>query len=200
MEDLLIIFGVRKCKSFFEVRDGFEKQEDSREVYTWPISPGEETEMMKIDIKFNAADAYEQWNNVYCEGVTKPKKKDMNIQAGEPGRREFQNALDRKQNDMLSTSQLDQTADDLLVKMRTARRRGRKNKYYNQIEQEDGDDNGEADEQETYLRLIQQQEEEEEMLKNIINESTIAAKEVAADRKIKRKAEKAKVREEEAAL
>lgn len=59
MEDLLIIFGVRKCKSFFEVRDGFEKQEDSREVYTWPISPGEETEMMKIDIKFNAADAYE---------------------------------------------------------------------------------------------------------------------------------------------
>ena len=70
--------------------------------------------------------------------------------------------------------------------MRTQRKRGRKNKYYNQIDQEDGDDIGEASEQETYQRLLQQQEDEEEALKNVITEETLKAREVEADRKLRK--------------
>jgi hypothetical protein len=57
------------------------------------------------------------------------------LQAGEPGRREFQDALNRKGNNF-SLSLLDQTTDEL-IKLRSQRRRGRKNKYYDRIDIED---------------------------------------------------------------
>ena len=64
-------------------------------------------------------------------------------------------------------------ANDELFKQKTARRRGRKNKYYNAIELEDDDGIEEAGNDDTYVRLIQQQEEEEEELRKIINAKTL---------------------------
>lgn len=46
--------------------------------------------------------------------------------------------------------------NDELFKQKTARRRGRKNKYYNAIELEDDDGIEEAGNDDTYVRLIQQ--------------------------------------------
>jgi hypothetical protein len=42
------------------------------------------------------------------------------------------------------------------------------------------------DENEAMLKLVQEQEDEEEMLKNIINEETMAAKEIEAARKLRK--------------
>ncbi len=42
MEELLRLFGERRCKSCSELRDAdFEQQEDERQTFTWPVSPQE---------------------------------------------------------------------------------------------------------------------------------------------------------------
>jgi hypothetical protein len=41
-------------------------------------------------------DAYQRYDNVYADGIERPRVVDCNIQAGEPGRREFHDALMRK--------------------------------------------------------------------------------------------------------
>ena len=81
LEDLLRIFGSRGCKSMVELHtcQGFVKEEDPREVYTWPISPAEAEEMKRVVQKFSAIDAYELMNNVYTDTATRVKKHDMNI-------------------------------------------------------------------------------------------------------------------------
>jgi len=136
LEDLVKMFGKRGCNSMYELNSGWQKTKDDRETYTWPISPELNTEMKKIDITFTAIDSYDKWDNVYFECGTKVKSKDVNIQAGEGVRAEFQDALNRKQNELMN-SFLDSSCTDEFIKIRTARKRGRHNKYYNQIDEED---------------------------------------------------------------
>lgn len=188
----------------FEGETGWEQHEDQREEYTWPISPELQDELInKVPIKFSAADAYEQtFDNVYFETKAGVKVRDMNIQANDGERQEFQDALNRKQNEMLIASFLDATVTEDLIKIRTARKRGRNNKYYHQIDDEDElnqkdlDKNGE---EQAMLALVKEQEVEEEQLKHVITEETMRAKEIAADRQLRKQEIKAKKRAEEAA-
>lgn len=205
LEDLLIQFGQRKCKSVFEGETGWQLHDDPREEYTWPISPDLQDEMVnKVQIKFSAADAYDQnWDNVYFETKAGVKVRDMNIQANDGERQEFQDALNRKQNEMLIASFLDASVTEDLVKIRTARKRGRNNKYYHQIDDEDElnqkdlDKNGE---EQAMLALVKEQEVEEEQLKHSITEDTVRAREIAADRQLRKQELKAKKRAEDAAI
>jgi hypothetical protein len=205
LEDLLIQFSQRKCKSVFEGETGWQLHDDPREEYTWPISPDLQDEMVnKVQIKFSAADAYDQnWDNVYFETKAGVKVRDMNIQANDGERQEFQDALNRKQNEMLIASFLDASVTEDLVKIRTARKRGRNNKYYHQIDDEDElnqkdlDKNGE---EQAMLALVKEQEVEEEQLKHSITEDTVRAREIAADRQLRKQELKAKKRAEDAAI
>ena len=89
LSELLGLFGSRNCKSAEDLEHGFKKVEDYRQEHTWPCSPTLEEEINMLDLKFTAEDAYEVYDNVYAEGVPRPLVRHINIQAGEPGRREF---------------------------------------------------------------------------------------------------------------
>ena len=76
--------------------------------------------------------------------------------------------------------------------MRTARLRGRQNKYYNAIEFEDGTGEQQEDQDATYERLIHKQEEEEQFLKTLVSQEEL---ELATARKLKRAEEKQRLKE-----
>lgn len=96
------------------------------------------------------------------------KGKDKNIQ-GDAANLEFQNALNRKHGDLMA--KLDE--QDEMHTRKDKRRRGRKNKYYNQIDLEDDQelDPDEASGKED-LQIIKEQEEEEERLRQVVQEQT----------------------------
>ena len=75
--------------------------------------------------------------------------------------------------------------DDEMRIRKGARRRGRKNKYYNQIDQEDDEevDYEEASDKDADLQIIKEQEEEEEMLRQIVATETQKQAELVAARK-----------------
>lgn len=126
-EDLLQMFGSRRCKSMIDLSTGWDKEQDPRHTKTWPISPGLEAQMEMAGLKkFGPDDAYALQDNCYAEGVHKLKGKDKNIQ-GDAARMEFQSALNRKHGDLMARE--DET--DELHTRKGARRRGRKNKYHN---------------------------------------------------------------------
>jgi hypothetical protein len=79
LDELLNQFGDRRCKSMIELGTGWDKEEDPRKVKTWPISPGTYAEY-DYDIKFGPEDAYGMPDNVYADGVTKPKGKEKAMQ------------------------------------------------------------------------------------------------------------------------
>ena len=90
LEELLFLFGQKHCKSFTGLkRVNYNKEEDDRDVNTWPCSDSDAEEIIGMNIKFKSSDAYGQQDNVYTEGVSKPKHKDINIQIGDPRRFEF---------------------------------------------------------------------------------------------------------------
>lgn len=64
-----------------DLTTGVEKEEDPKESHSWPISPEDYDLLMnhilKVGHKFQSTDAYELYNNVYTDGVTKIKKKDI---------------------------------------------------------------------------------------------------------------------------
>lgn len=76
--------------------------------------------------------------------------------------------------------------------MRTARLRGRQNKYYNAIEFEDGTGEQQEDQDATYERLIHQQEEEEQFLRTLVSQEEL---DLATARKLKRAEEKQRLKE-----
>lgn len=79
-EDLLNMFGGRRCKSMVELSTGWPHEEDPRHVKTWPISRDVEQKMEEAGLKkFTADDAYALQDNCYAEGVHKLKGKDKNI-------------------------------------------------------------------------------------------------------------------------
>lgn len=44
LDDLLNMFGDRRCKSMIELGTGWEKEEDPRLCITWPLSPSKRDE------------------------------------------------------------------------------------------------------------------------------------------------------------
>jgi hypothetical protein len=97
IEELLRLFGERRCKSVGELRDpDFEQQEDERQTFTWPVSPQEAQIIHSAHIQFTSADTYEKMDNCYTEGVTKPSHKDMNTQCVDLNSSFVQDAWSRK--------------------------------------------------------------------------------------------------------
>lgn len=179
-EDLLAMFGGRRCKSMTELATGWPKEQDPRHLHTWPISRLTEANLEEQGIKkFTADDAYALQDNCYAEGVHKLKGKDKNIQ-GDAAKLEFQNALNRKHGDLMAR---EDEVDELHTR-KGVRRRGRKNKYHNQIDLEDDQeiDPDEASDKDADLQVIKEQEEEEEALRKMVQESSKKQQEVTQAR------------------
>ena len=49
-EDLLVLFGGRRCRSMIELSTGWDKEKDPRKLKTWPVSRDEEERMEKEGI------------------------------------------------------------------------------------------------------------------------------------------------------
>lgn len=170
LSDLLQMFGGRRCKSMTELATGWPNEEDPRHVTTWPVSRDivEQLELAGLK-KFTAEDSYALQDNCYAEGVHRTRGKDKNIQ-GDAAKMEFQNALNRKHGDLMA--KMDE--EDEMHTRKATRRRGRKNKYYNQIDLEDDQevDPDEASDKDADLQIIKEQEEEEENLRKMVAESS----------------------------
>ena len=134
LDELLTQFGDRKCKSMMDLGTGWQLEDDPRLVITWPISPMMRDDYAEMDLKFTKEDAYgAQGNNVYADAKSKYMGMDFGTQ-DDAGFLEFQDALNRKHGGLMS--QMEGDLEERRVK-RNNRRRGRKNKYYAQIDHED---------------------------------------------------------------
>ena len=166
LDELLNEFGDRRCKSMIDLQTGWPLEDDPRLAVTWPVSPMMRAEYENVDppIKFTKEDAYSaQGNNVYADAKSKYMGMDFGTQ-DEYANIEFQDALNRKAGGLVS-----QTEGDLEERRnnRNNKRRGRKNKYYAQIDYEDDQeaDQDEAPNDSRALQIIREQEEEEETIK-----------------------------------
>jgi hypothetical protein len=117
-----------------DLATGWELEPDPRMANTWPVSPFRMDEY-DLDFKFTKEDAYgAQGNNVYADAKSKYMGMDFGTQ-DDAGFLEFQDALNRKAGGLMA-NQMDGDIEERRQK-RQNRRRGRKNKYYAQIDHED---------------------------------------------------------------
>lgn len=117
-----------------ELATGWQLEDDPRMVITWPISPMMRDDYAEMDLKFTKDDAYgAQGNNVYADAKSKYMGMDFGTQ-DDAGYTEFQDALNRKAGGLMSQQEGDLEERRMKAKNR---RRGRKNKYYAQIDHED---------------------------------------------------------------
>lgn len=106
---------------------------DPRGELTWPTTPRTYLKYSQMKIKFTEDDKYGLKDNCYYESVIPPPVKDKGI-GGDPIELTFQAALSRKGNELVSARGEPELSEDRFSK---TKRRGRKNKYYGQIDQED---------------------------------------------------------------
>lgn len=103
------------------------------------------------------------FDNVYADAASKIEGVESGVQ-GDMGQNEFENALNRNRGDVLQP--IEET--DELAHRKKGKRRGRKNKYYTQIDHED-DEEADAvnseEEREAQLAVVKEQEEEEEAMR-----------------------------------
>jgi hypothetical protein len=164
LSDLLMLFGGRKCRSMQDLGTGWPEEDDPRHLKTWPISRALWESMEQQGFKkFTPEDAFGMQDNCYAEGVHRHTGKDKNVQ-GDAANLEFQNALNRKHGDLMA--KLDE--EDEMHTRKDKRRRGRKNKYYNQIDLEDDQELDPDEEGKEDLQIIKEQEEEEERLRQVV--------------------------------
>ena len=122
-----------------------------------------------MDLKFTKDDAYgAQGNNVYADAKSKYMGMDFGTQ-DDAGYNEFQDALNRKAGGLMSQQEGDLEERRMKAKNR---RRGRKNKYYAQIDHEDDQeaDMDQASDKEGDLQIIKEQEEEEEQMRKQVQQ------------------------------
>jgi len=73
LDDLLKMFGDRKCRSAVELSTGWEKVQDPRKIVTWPMTP-EHLKEYDPDYKFTKDDMFgAHEDNVYAEAKVKPE-------------------------------------------------------------------------------------------------------------------------------
>jgi hypothetical protein len=143
---------------------GWQLEDDPRMVFTWPVSPMLVGDYAEENVKFTKDDAFgAQANNVYADAKSKYMGMDFGTQ-DDAGFNEFQDALNRKAGGLMSQHENDLEERRMKAKNR---RRGRKNKYYAQIDHEDDQeaDMAEASDREGTLQIIKEQEEEEENMR-----------------------------------
>ena len=107
-EELLLLFGERRCKSMYELSAGWQKDTDPREIKTWPITPQEIEAYNERGLpEFTMDDAFGLQDNVYADALTKQKLKDKKVQ-GDAMRVELQSALNRKHGNLMSAIDAEQ--------------------------------------------------------------------------------------------
>lgn len=137
LDDLLNMFGDRRCKSMIELGTGWDKEDDPRRVITWPLSPSKIAEY-DGEYHFTKADMIGGFeDNVYAEAKKKDPVYEVAVQ-GDQGQQDFMRQLHRKQGDLLA-GQIDE-GDELMTRKQKGKRRGRKNKYYAAIDAEDDEE------------------------------------------------------------
>jgi len=202
LDDLLALFGDRKCKSCIELSTGWDKVQDPRKIVTWPLTPDRIKEYDE-DYKFTKDDMFGNHDdNVYAEAKQKPEVISEAVQ-GDQGQQDFMRQLQRKHGDLLAGGE---SEDELNTRKKQGKRRGRKNKYYSAIDAED-DIEAEANEPsinedediEDNMEIIKEQEQEEEILKRKVEEERLKYEQQQAERKRKfAEAEKARLEAEKA--
>ena len=177
LDELLLQFGDRRCKSCIELSTGWDKVDDPRQLLTWPLTP-EHMKEYDGDYKFSKDDMFgAHEDNVYADVKVKPPVIEIAVQ-GDQGQQDFMKQLHRKQGDLLAPVEDD---DELMNRRKVGKRRGRKNKYYTAIDAEDDEEAGDGqepsvnddDEEEDNKEIIKEQEEEEQRLRQRVEEERI---------------------------
>ena len=136
LDDLLNLFGDRRCKSMIELGTGWDKEDDPRVCITWPLTPSKKAEY-DGDYKFTKNDMIGCFDdNVYAECKVK-EIYEVAVQ-GDQGQQDFMHQLRRKQGELL-VGNMDE-GDELANRKIKGKRRGRKNKYYTAIDAEDDEE------------------------------------------------------------
>lgn len=186
LDELLDMFGDRRCKSMIDFGTGWDKEEDPRRTVTIPMSPTLLMEKYNGEYKFTVDDMFgDMGDNCYAEAMVR-NRQDEAVQ-GDQGQQEFNNALQRKQAEFLDPTEED---DELFNrKQKSGKRRGRKNKYYAQIDNEDDVDAAEAeqsvneDSDDNPEAIIAEQQREEEALRRKVEEERLKQEQIKAQRK-----------------
>ena len=80
LDDLLNLFGDRRCKSMIDLGTGWDKEDDPRLCHTWPLSPSKAAEF-DGDYKFTQADMIGGFeDNVYADVKVKDPVYDIAVQ------------------------------------------------------------------------------------------------------------------------
>jgi hypothetical protein len=163
LEELLNIFGRRQCKSCVEFDTGARYEADDRGVRSWPLSPREEAIVGQEGdlVEFQLAD-----NALCAETAAEPTAmfdsmaRDFSEFGAQVRNFELDDALARKGGN-LAAPRVDDDFDRRAVKGK--KKRGRKNKYYRQIDQEDDQEaNAISDEDNDALDGVKEEDDEDE--------------------------------------
>ena len=166
----------------YELSSGWRKDTDPRETKTWPLTPTEIEAYNERGLpEFTMDSAYALQDNVYADATTVQKLKDKKIQ-GDAMKVELQSALNRKHGNLMSA--VDAEQEEILRRAQQNKRRGRKNKYHNQIDIEDEmevepeDDEPDLRKQEL-ARIKEEQEQMEQTMRSQITDKTSQIKPTA---------------------
>ena len=81
LDELLDLFGDRRCKSMIELGTGWDKEEDPRRTITIPMSPTLLLEKYNGEYHFDLNDMYGgQDDNCYAEAIVPPVGVDTAVQ------------------------------------------------------------------------------------------------------------------------
>ena len=132
LDELLNVFGDRKCKSTMDGPTGWQLVDDPQERYTWPISPAMGDELAQMGVKFRPADAYNE-NNVFAD---KDNRVHGEHELTQQDRIDLQDALNRKQGSSAFTA-MQAEYEERRQRRANIKKRGRKNQFHAQIDSED---------------------------------------------------------------
>ena len=204
LDDLLILFGGRYCKSMIDLSTGWSKEADPRLNITWPLSPNKKKEY-DGDYKFTMDDMFGEYNNVYAEAKKPKVYPELSVQADAP-MQDFIHLLHRKQGDTLSS--LIKEDDEVHLKIKS-KLRGRQNKYQRAVDNEDQEENDllghrsididNTANDDSITAIIREQEEEEELLRIKVQEERIRLEAQKVERRARLAEEERKKKEAEAA-
>jgi hypothetical protein len=142
LEELLNIFGRRQCKSCIEFGTGQELEEDPRRTRSWPLSPRGELLYQGLAGDFDLID-FQLQDNVYAEKfeneptvMFESVARDFSDFGAQAFAFDVLEALNRKGGDLLTPG----IENEDKRRIANKKKRGRKNKYYKQIDQEDDEE------------------------------------------------------------
>lgn len=195
LEELLNIFGRRQCKSCIEFATGTELEDDPKRHRSFPLSPRGEALYRGMEHEFNLVD-FQLQDNVYHDAqeptvMFDSVARDFSDFGVQVFAFDVMNALNRKGGDLINPD-----LDEGTRKHSRKKQRGRKNKYYQQIDDEDDQEaNHKSGSEYDALDGIREEDDEDEDELNRKRQEIEAAR---LEREREEKAEADRLREEQA--